>query len=134
MVFQDFNLFPHHSVLKNITHAPLKVQKRDKTEVLKSARDLLKKMGLEDKEDAYPHELSGGMRQRVALIRTLVLDPSILLLDEPFSALDAQTKIIVNEDVYNIVTKENKSGQRAYGQLRYPQLNNITRRLKLCQL
>ena len=57
LVFQDFNLFPHHNVLKNITNAPIKVQKRDKNEVLKTSRDLLKKMGLEDKEDAYPHEL-----------------------------------------------------------------------------
>ena len=65
LVFQNFNLFPHHSVMKNITNAPIRVQKRDKKEVYETARDLLKKMGLEDKENAYPCELSGGQQQRV---------------------------------------------------------------------
>ena len=83
LVFQNFNLFPHFSVLKNITDAPIHVQKRDKEEVYKEARELLKKMGLEDKENAYPCQLSGGQCQRVAIARALALKPKILFFDEP---------------------------------------------------
>lgn len=90
LVFQNFNLFPHYSVLKNITDAPIHVQKRDKETVYKEARELLKKMGLEDKEDYYPYQLSGGQCQRVAIARALALNPKILFFDEPTSALDPE--------------------------------------------
>lgn len=90
LVFQNFNLFPHYSVMKNITDAPVTVQKREKNEVFESARELLKKMGLEDKEQAYPCQLSGGQSQRVAIARALMLNPKILFFDEPTSALDPE--------------------------------------------
>lgn len=90
LVFQNFNLFPHYSVMKNITDAPIHVQKRDKETVYREARELLKKMGLEDKEDAYPCQLSGGQCQRVAIARALALKPQILFFDEPTSALDPE--------------------------------------------
>ena len=90
LVFQNFNLFPHYSVLKNITDAPIHVQKRDKETVYKEARELLKKMGLSDKEDYYPCQLSGGQCQRVAIARALALNPKILFFDEPTSALDPE--------------------------------------------
>ncbi|HBR07816.1 MAG TPA: glutamine ABC transporter ATP-binding protein [Clostridiales bacterium] len=90
MVFQNFNLFPHYSVLRNIIDAPVSVQKRSKAEALESAGALLKKMGLEDKADAYPYQLSGGQQQRVAIARALAMKPDILFFDEPTSALDPE--------------------------------------------
>jgi len=90
LVFQSFNLFPHYSVLKNITEAPLLIQRRDKAEVLETARDLLNKMGLADKADAYPYQLSGGQQQRVSIARALAMKPKMLFFDEPTSALDPE--------------------------------------------
>lgn len=90
LVFQNFNLFPHYSVLRNVMDAPLSVQKRDKAEVEKRARELLCQMGLEGKENNYPCELSGGQQQRVAIARALCMDPEVLFFDEPTSALDPE--------------------------------------------
>lgn len=90
LVFQNFNLFPHFSVLKNVMDAPINVQKRDKAEVTAEARELLKKVGLENKEDSYPGQLSGGQQQRVAIARALAMNPKMLFFDEPTSALDPE--------------------------------------------
>ena len=90
LVFQQFNLFPHYSVLKNVMDAPLCVQKRDRAEVEASARKTLEKMGLADKAAAYPCQLSGGQQQRVAIARALEMNPKILFFDEPTSALDPE--------------------------------------------
>ena len=90
LVFQNFNLFPHYSVLKNIADAPIHVQKRDKDEVYAEAKELLRKMNLEDKGDYYPYQLSGGQQQRVAIARALALKPKMLFFDEPTSALDPE--------------------------------------------
>ena len=88
LVFQNFNLFPHYTVLKNITDAPIHVQKRDEEEVMAEARDLIDKMGLRGKEDMVPCDLSGGQQQRVAIARVLCMNPSVVFFDEPTSALD----------------------------------------------
>lgn len=90
LVFQNFNLFPHYSVMKNLTDAPITVMKRDEAEVKEEAMQLLKKMGLEGKENAYPCQLSGGQQQRVAIARALCMNPEILFFDEPTSALDPE--------------------------------------------
>ena len=88
LVFQQFDLFPHYAVLKNVCDAPVSVQKRDKAEVEAEAIALLDKMGLQGKENAYPYQLSGGQQQRVAIARALAMKPEILFFDEPTSALD----------------------------------------------
>lgn len=88
MVFQDFNLFPHMSVIKNIIEAPVHVRGEEKSVAFQRARTLLESMGLSDKADAYPRELSGGQQQRVAIVRALAMQPKAMLFDEPTSALD----------------------------------------------
>ena len=90
LVFQNFNLFPHYSVLKNLMEAPMLVQKRKEKEVRREAEELLEQMGLADKAKAYPWQLSGGQQQRVSIARALAMNPKILFFDEPTSALDPE--------------------------------------------
>ena len=102
MVFQQFNLFPHMTVLENLIEAPVQVQKRDKNEVIREAEALLKKVGLLDKRDVYPAKLSGGQQQRVAIARALCMKPDILLFDEPTSALDPELTNEVLQTIRNL--------------------------------
>lgn len=90
LVFQQFNLFPHYSILKNLIDAPIHVQGRSKEEATTTAMELLDKMGIADRADAYPYQLSGGQQQRVAIARALAMKPEILFFDEPTSALDPE--------------------------------------------
>ena len=90
MVFQHFNLFPHKTILENMTLAPIKVLKKSKEEAETKAMELLKRVGLEEKANAYPAQLSGGQKQRIAIVRSLCMDPDVMLFDEPTSALDPE--------------------------------------------
>jgi len=90
MVFQQFNLFPHRTALENITEAPVYVRRTSKAVAVERARDLLRQVGLSDKDGAYPAQLSGGQQQRVAIARALAMDPKLMLFDEPTSALDPE--------------------------------------------
>ena len=102
LVFQNYNLFPHYTVLKNVTDAPLTVQRRERGEVRELALSLLEKMGLADKADAYPCQLSGGQQQRVAIARALVSRPKVLLLDEPLAALDLKLRKDMQQELKKI--------------------------------
>ena len=106
MVFQHFNLFPHLTVLDNLILAPVKLKIKDKETAIKEARKLLKDVGLSDKENTYPSNLSGGQKQRIAIIRTLMMDPKIILFDEPTSALDPE----MVEEVLELMKKLAKDG------------------------
>ncbi|HOA17686.1 MAG TPA: amino acid ABC transporter ATP-binding protein [Fervidobacterium sp.] len=106
MVFQLFNLFPHMTVLKNLTLAPIKVKKMPEKEAIEKAKELLAQVGLIDKMDAYPEQLSGGQKQRVAIARALMMDPEVMLFDEPTSALDPE---LVGE-VLDVMKKLAESG------------------------
>ncbi len=106
MVFQHFNLFPHRTVIQNMTLAPVKLKKMTQDEANKKALGLLKRVGLEDRADAYPIQLSGGQKQRVAIVRALMMEPEVMLFDEPTSALDPE---MVGE-VLNVMTELAQSG------------------------
>ena len=90
MVFQHFNLFPHKTILENMTLAPMKLLKKTKEEAESQAMELLRRVGLEEKANAYPSQLSGGQKQRIAIVRSLCMDPDVILFDEPTSALDPE--------------------------------------------
>lgn len=108
-MFQKDHLLEWRSIMDNITLGLEIMHKKNDKKSMEQIERLLKTYGLWDFRNMYPKELSGGMRQRVALIRTLSVNPNILLLDEPFSALDYQTRLMVNDDVYKIIKNENKS-------------------------
>ena len=105
MVFQGFNLFPHMSVLHNITDAPIRVRRQPRAEAVQRARDLLARVGLADKADAFPRQLSGGQQQRVAIARALAMQPKLMLFDEPTSALDPHLRGEVLDTIRDLAAK-----------------------------
>lgn len=107
MVFQSYDLFPHKTILQNLTLAPVKVQKRKKAEVETEAIKLLKRVGLEDKKNSFPRQLSGGQKQRVAIVRALIMNPEVLLLDEITAALDPE----MVREVLDVVLSLAKEGR-----------------------
>lgn len=106
LVFQNFNLFPHYSVIKNITDAPIHIQKRPKKEVYEEAYELLEKMGLEGKEKFYPYQLSGGQQQRVAIARALAMKPKMIFFDEPTSSLDPELTMEILKVLRNLADEK----------------------------
>ena len=106
MVFQHFNLFPHLTVLQNVTLAPVQLKRMDKQEAEKRGMELLQKVGLEEKASAYPAQLSGGQKQRVAIARAMVTNPSLLLADEPTGNLDSQSA----KDILDLINELHRSG------------------------
>ena len=106
MVFQHFNLFPHMTILKNMTLAPVKLLHRSQAEAEKKAMDLLTRVGLADRANSYPSQLSGGQKQRVAIVRALMMEPEVMLFDEPTSALDPE----LVKEVLNVIRELTRSG------------------------
>ena len=106
MVFQNFNLFPHKSVIENIIEGPMRVLKKSKEQSKSEAREILSFLGLSEKEDSYPHQLSGGQKQRVAIGRALAMEPKLMCFDEPTSALDPE----LTEEVANVIKMLSKKG------------------------
>ena len=128
LVFQNFNLFPHYSVLKNLMDAPVHVQKRNKEEVKKEAMELLEKMGLSDKADCYPCQLSGGQQQRVAIARTLAPEPQVLFMDEPLSNLDAKLRLEMRYELQRLHVETGST----FVYVTHDQMEAMTLATKIC--